>query len=169
MRTLLAVLVLTTLLAGCSSGTTGPQGPKGDTGPAGPAGTAGPAGPAGAAGPQGPAGPQGLQGNTDPTVTAFVSRFGDAGTDNTATGTGCFPNGYVGQVFLFAGNFPPQGTAFAHGQLLPIATNVALFSLLGTMYGGNGTTNFALPDMRGLEPAGVNYVICLGGVFPPRN
>ncbi|HZJ56091.1 MAG TPA: tail fiber protein [Myxococcaceae bacterium] len=62
-----------------------------------------------------------------------------------------------------------RGTAFAHGQLLPIAQNTALFSLLGTKYGGNGTTNFALPDMRGLEPAGVNYVICLGGIYPARN
>jgi microcystin-dependent protein len=72
-------------------------------------------------------------------------------------------------VFLFAGSFPPQGTAFAHGQLLPIVSNQALFSLLGTTYGGDGRTNFALPDMRGLEPAGVNYVICVGGIFPSRN
>lgn len=166
MRTLLATLVLAALLAGCSSGTAGPQGPKGDTGPAGPAG---PVGPAGAAGAQGPPGPQGAPGNTDPVVTAFVSRFGDAGTDNTATGTGCFTDGFIGQVFLFAGNFPPRGTAFAHGQILSIAQNTALFSLLGTTYGGNGVTTFALPDMRGLEPAGVNYVICLGGVYPSRN
>jgi hypothetical protein len=166
MRTLLATWVLAALLAGCSSGTAGPQGPKGDTGPAGPSG---PSGPAGVAGAQGPPGPQGAPGNTDPSVTAFVSRFGDAGTDNTATGTGCFTDGFIGQVFLFAGNFPPRGTAFAHGQLLSIAQNTALFSLLGTTYGGNGVTTFALPDMRGLEPAGVNYVICLGGVYPSRN
>ena len=166
MRTLLATWILAALLAGCSSGTTGPEGPKGDTGAAGPAG---PAGPIGAAGAQGPAGPQGLPGNTDPNVTAFVSRFGDGGVDNTATGTGCFSDGFIGQVFLFAGNFPPRGTAFAHGQILSIAQNTALFSLLGTTYGGNGNTTFALPDMRGLEPAGVNYVICLGGVYPSRN
>jgi len=98
-----------------------------------------------------------------------VSRFGDGGVDNTATGTGCFSDGFIGQVFLFAGNFPPRGTAFAHGQILSIAQNTALFSLLGTTYGGNGNTTFALPDMRGLEPAGVNYVICLGGVYPSRN
>jgi microcystin-dependent protein len=53
--------------------------------------------------------------------------------------------------------------------VLSISQNTALFSLLGTRYGGNGTTTFALPDMRGLEPAGVNYVICLGGIFPTRN
>ena len=161
MRALLSFAVLSALLVGCSS--TGEQGPKGDPGPAGPAG------PAGVAGPPGPPGAQGLPGNADPSVTAFISRFGDGGTDSTATGSGCFTDGYIGQVFLFAGNFPPKGTAFAHGQLLSIAQNTALFSLLGTMYGGNGTTTFALPDMRGLEPAGVNYVICLGGIYPARN
>ena len=121
------------------------------------------------AGPVGPPGPQGPPGNVDPTVTAFLGRFGDGGTDNGVYTGGCFQGGFLGQVFLFAGNFPPEGTSFAHGQLLPINTNQALFSLLGTTYGGNGTTNFALPDMRGLEPAGVNYVICMGGIFPARN
>jgi Phage Tail Collar Domain/Collagen triple helix repeat (20 copies) len=161
MRPLLSLSLLAALLLGCSS--TGEQGPKGDQGPAGPAG------PAGVAGLPGPTGPPGPPGSIDPSVTAFIGRFGDGGTDSTFSGTGCFLDGYIGQVFLFAGNFPPKGTAFAHGQLLPIAQNQALFSLLGTTYGGNGTTNFALPDMRGLEPAGVNYVICLGGVFPARN
>ena len=50
---------------------------------------------------------------------------------------------------LFAGNFAPRGFAFADGQLLPIAQNSALFSLFGTIYGGDGLTTFALPDMRG--------------------
>ena len=112
---------------------------------------------------------QGAPGNVDPSVTAFITRFGDGGTSDTASVAGCFTDGYIGQVFLFAGNFPPRGTVFAHGQLLSIAQNTALFSLLGTTYGGNGTTNCALPDMRGLEPAGVNYVICLGGIYPARN
>jgi hypothetical protein len=151
----------------------GPQGPKGDPGPIGQTGAAGPPGPVGPAGDAGPAGPPGAAGapgNVDPKVTAFLGRFGDAGTDNTTpTSGGCFSGGYIGQVFLFAGSFPPQGTAFAHGQLLPIVSNQALFSLLGTTYGGDGRTNFALPDMRGLEPAGVNYVICVGGIFPSRN
>ena len=166
MRTLLATSAFAALLLGCSSGTAGPQGPKGDTGPAGPAGATGPAGAAGVAG---PAGAPGAPGNVDPTVTAFLSRFGDGGVGDTPTGQGCFQDGFIGQVFLFAGNFPPKGTAFAHGQILSIAQNTALFSLLGTTYGGNGSTTFALPDMRGLEPAGVNYVICLGGIFPTRN
>ena len=162
MRALLSACVVSALLLGCSSDTPGPAGPTGPTGPIGPAGPTGPAG---------PAGPQGAPGNVDPAVTAFIDHFGNGATDNSVptSGGSCFSGGFVGQVFLFAGNFPPAGTALAHGQLLSIAQNTALFSILGTTYGGNGTTNFALPDMRGLEPAGVNYVICLGGIFPPRS
>ena len=53
---------------------------------------------------------------------------------------------------LFAGNFAPAGWAFCNGQLLPISQNSALFSLLGTTYGGDGVTTFALPDLRGRAP-----------------
>jgi microcystin-dependent protein len=56
---------------------------------------------------------------------------------------------FVAEITMFAFNFPPVGWAFCQGQLLPISQNTALFSLLGTMYGGNGTTNFALPDLQG--------------------
>ena len=73
---------------------------------------------------------------------------------------------YLGCVFLFAGNFAPRGYAFCAGQLLSIAQNTALFSLLGTTYGGNGQTTFALPDLRGRTPIGAgqgpglqNYVL----------
>lgn len=59
---------------------------------------------------------------------------------------------FIGQISLFAGNFPPRNWAFCDGQLLPIAQNTALFSILGTTYGGNGQTNFALPDLRGRVP-----------------
>lgn len=59
---------------------------------------------------------------------------------------------YVGEIFMFAGNFAPAGTALAHGQLMPISQNEALFSILGANYGGNGTTTFALPDLRGRAP-----------------
>jgi microcystin-dependent protein len=62
--------------------------------------------------------------------------------------------GYIGQVILFAGNFAPRGWAFCQGQLLSIQTNTALFSILGTTYGGNGQTNFALPDLRGRVAVG---------------
>jgi microcystin-dependent protein len=59
---------------------------------------------------------------------------------------------YIGQISLFAGNFPPRNWAFCDGQLLSIAQNTALFSILGTNYGGNGQTTFALPDLRGRVP-----------------
>ncbi|MCG8648755.1 MAG: tail fiber protein [Pirellulales bacterium] len=56
---------------------------------------------------------------------------------------------FIGQIIMFAGNFAPRGWALCDGQLLPIANNQALFSILGTTYGGDGRTNFALPDLRG--------------------
>ena len=56
---------------------------------------------------------------------------------------------FLGELKLMSFNFPPRGWAACNGQLLPINQNQALFSLLGTMYGGNGQTNFALPDLRG--------------------
>ncbi len=59
---------------------------------------------------------------------------------------------YVGEIKFFAGNFAPRGWAFCDGQLLPVASHDALFSLLGTIYGGDGRTTFALPDMRGRMP-----------------
>lgn len=63
--------------------------------------------------------------------------------------------GTLAQISMFAGNFAPRFWAFCHGQLLPIASNTALFSLLGTTYGGNGQTTFALPDLRSRVPIGV--------------
>ena len=56
---------------------------------------------------------------------------------------------FVSEITIFAFNFAPTGWAFCAGQLLPISQNTALFSLLGTMYGGNGTSNFALPNLQG--------------------
>jgi microcystin-dependent protein len=56
---------------------------------------------------------------------------------------------FIGQIILFGGNFAPRGWAFCHGQLLPIAQWNALFSILGTTYGGDGRTTFGLPDLRG--------------------
>src|SRR5437763_6086070 len=61
---------------------------------------------------------------------------------------------FIGQIVLFAGNFAPRGWALCHGQLLAISQNTALFSILGTTYGGNGQTTFALPDFRGRVPVG---------------
>jgi len=59
---------------------------------------------------------------------------------------------FVAEIRIVGFNFPPRGWAACDGQLLPIAQNTALFSLLGTFYGGNGVNNFALPDLRGRAP-----------------
>jgi microcystin-dependent protein len=59
---------------------------------------------------------------------------------------------FLGQIVLYACNFAPRGYALCAGQLLSIAQNTALFSLIGTYYGGNGTTTFALPDLQGRVP-----------------
>jgi microcystin-dependent protein len=115
---------------------------------------------------------------------------------------------FIGTITPVAFNFAPVGWALCDGQLLSINQNTALFSLLGTNYGGNGTTTFGLPDLRGRvavgqgqgpglapvqlgetgggalvagasdEPGksspspaytGVNYIICLQGIYPARN
>lgn len=62
---------------------------------------------------------------------------------------------YLGEVKLISFAFPPRGWAECNGQLLPINQNQALYSILGTTYGGNGVTNFALPDLRGRLPVHV--------------
>jgi microcystin-dependent protein len=59
---------------------------------------------------------------------------------------------YLSQITMFGGNFAPKNYALCNGQLLAINQNAALFSLLGTMYGGNGTTNFALPNLQSALP-----------------
>src|SRR4051812_11583162 len=59
---------------------------------------------------------------------------------------------FLSEIKIMSFNFPPKGWALCNGQLLPINQNQALFSLLGTTYGGNGQTNFALPDLRGRVP-----------------
>ncbi len=59
---------------------------------------------------------------------------------------------FIGMVTIFAGNFAPRGWALCDGQLLPIANYSALFSILGTTYGGDGVSTFALPDLRGRAP-----------------
>jgi microcystin-dependent protein len=77
---------------------------------------------------------------------------------------------YVGEVRMFAGNFAPVGWAFCDGQLLPISENEVLFNLIGTTYGGDGQSTFALPDLRGRIPihagtatTGVTYALAEQG------
>ncbi|MFJ9909099.1 tail fiber protein [Streptomyces sp. NPDC101152] len=141
------------------TGPAGPQGAKGDTGATGPAGATGPVGPAGATGATGPAGPKGDKGDPGPD-----SRFGMVpGVADESTGAPCT----MGSVWLVAGT--RAGGVPARGQVMRIVTNEALFSLLGTMYGGNGTTTFQLPDLRDSAPNGLTYVICVDGIYPSLN
>jgi len=70
----------------------------------------------------------------------------------------------LGEIRLFAGDFAPGGWALCDGQLLSIAQNTALFSILGTTYGGNGTTNFALPNLQGRNPIGTGQGVGLSNV-----
>ncbi|WP_342114721.1 phage tail protein [Pseudoduganella sp. OTU4001] len=72
---------------------------------------------------------------------------------------------FIGEIRIFGGNFPPHGWALCDGKLLSIAQNTALFSLLGTTYGGNGQTTFALPDLRGRVPAHPSQEYPLGAQF----
>jgi microcystin-dependent protein len=72
---------------------------------------------------------------------------------------------YMGEIRMFAGGYAPQGWALCNGQLLPITDNEALFTLIGTTYGGDGMTTFGVPDLRGRVPisvgngAGSNYML----------
>ena len=69
---------------------------------------------------------------------------------------------FLGEIKLISWNFPPKGWAFCNGQLLPINQNQALFSLLGTTYGGDGRLNFALPNLQGRTPIHFNNLFPLG-------
>jgi microcystin-dependent protein len=76
---------------------------------------------------------------------------------------------FIGLIKLFPYNFAPRYWAPCEGQLLSISQNTALFSLLGTNFGGDGRTTFALPDLRGKEPTpNTRYYIALQGIYPPR-
>ena len=85
-------------------------------------------------------------------LAALTLVVGAAGIN---TANACSPDGYLGSLNVFAGNFAIRGCAFAQGQLLAIDSNTALFALLGTIYGGDGRTTFALPDTRGRSVVGV--------------
>lgn len=72
---------------------------------------------------------------------------------------------YIGEIRMFAGNFPPAGWMFCEGQLIPISENDTLFNLIGTTYGGDGQSTFALPDLRGRIPMhqGNGYILAETG------
>jgi microcystin-dependent protein len=79
---------------------------------------------------------------------------------------------FLGEIRLIAFTYAPQGWALCNGQTLPISQNSALFSLLGTQYGGDGITNFNLPDLPGPKDdktsAKLLYIIALNGIYPAR-
>ena len=156
-------------------GATGPQGPAGNDGAVGATGPQGPAGPIGLTGPQGPAADFNLPNQTSGDLvtydgTNWVAK--NAVISNTGANQamnnmqpylavtyiialqGLYPsrssdNPFIAEIIMFGGNFAPRGWAYCDGQLLPISSNSALFSILGTTFGGDGRTTFALPDMRG--------------------
>jgi len=78
---------------------------------------------------------------------------------------------FLGEITIFSSNFAPRGYAFCEGQLLNISQNAALYSLLGTKYGGDGRVTFALPNLKAGEKLlnGSRYIISLQGIYPPRN
>ena len=171
-------------------GATGAQGPAGVAGPRGLPGLTGPAGPAGArglAGAQGIEGPKGAAGATGPVgPKGATGAQGLPGTVNpipaniTALSKGLGTNGYSSEDFrnavtcmlgdiVLSVNSYGDGMLPADGRLLPINQNQAVFSILGTRFGGDGIQNFALPDLRAFTPQGLQYSICVQGIFPSRN
>ena len=92
--------------------------------------------------------------NTNPesTGTTGGSSSTDPGSTASTSTTPSDMEQMIGEIRMFAGNFAPRGWAFCEGQLLPISNHTALFSLIGTTYGGDGRTTFALPDLRGRVP-----------------
>ena len=147
------------------SGKRGPRGPPGKSGKRGPRGL-GKRGPPGRRGPPGPRGPQGEQGIQGP-----QGLQGPPGPEGPAGPQG--PEGldkpFIGEIRLFGGNFAPTDWAFCEGQLFSIADNSALFTILGTIYGGNGQTTFQLPDLSEHRPGAVHYIIALQGSYPSHN
>ena len=173
-----------------ATGAQGPAGPAGVTGAQGPAGPAGvtgaqgPAGPAGAMGAQGPAGPagamgaQGLVGPAGPAgATGAQGPAGPSGPAGTAgifgtntlgfhRGTGRTRTCTLGSLLLNASIVYPSNYRPADGSLLPIARNWALFTLIGTNYGGDGKNTFALPNLKAAAPNNTQYLICVEGILP---
>jgi hypothetical protein len=151
-------------LIGGLTGAPGPAGPPGAPGAQGPPGLPGPPGATGAAGATGPPGSQGPQGPQGPAGPPGTQALFGSNTNWGAAGRGreCT----LGEIILTAGAVVVG--APANGQLLPISSNTALFSLLGTTYGGDGRTTFALPNLAAAAPNGLTYSICMEGIYPSR-
>jgi hypothetical protein len=139
-----------TIIHGCENTTTGALSVR--LGPTCPAGTKGISW--NKTGPAGPPGTAGIFGkNTNEALEARPD------------GLECT----IGQVLLTAGAIMPGDTLPANGARLPISQFTPLFELLGTKYGGNGKTNFALPNLKKAAPDGMTYSICYAGIFPTPN
>ena len=125
----------------------------------------GPQGIQGETGEQGEQGLPGEPGPPDPAVATFVERFASP-SRTPFSSSNAAADCYMGEVILVASARLPETFTPADGRLLPINQWQALFSLLGTDFGGNGQTTFALPDLRPLAPDWMVYGICTVGVFP---
>lgn len=156
-----------------ASGAQGPQGPAGPTGakgaqgPPGPAGETGPAGPSGPTGPAGPIGPTGPSGAIPANLTTLskaLSTNGGTAFGYSKISLAC-SNLNIGDVFLSVNSYG-QGALPADGRLLNITDYPAIFDLIGTDFGGDGKTTFALPDLRPFAPQLLQYSICVEGNFP---
>ena len=139
--------------------------------------TTGATGPAGPQGPSGPTGPQGVQGPPGPTGSVPANLTALSGQLSNTNGVAylgsdrfIFPGACViGDVFLSVNGYGSGNALPADGRTIPIQNNTALFSLIGINFGGNGTSNYALPDLRAFAPKGMQYSICLNGTFPSEN
>jgi Phage Tail Collar Domain/Collagen triple helix repeat (20 copies) len=145
-------------------GGAGPQGLQGENGDTGPEGLQGPKGDTGAQGPKGDTGETGAQGPPDASAAAYLRKLGtDTGAAASSRGRECT----LGEVMLTAAGVATSGVPAA-GQTLQISDNIALFSLIGTTYGGDGKNTFNLPDLRTVTPNYMTYSICVDGIFPSR-
>jgi hypothetical protein len=127
-------------------------------------------------GPQGPVGPAG----SNATVPANITKLSSVlSTSPYTNGNGYAWGGstpfiydtslcQIGDIVLSVNGYG-SGALPADGRLLAIESYVPAFSVMGTYYGGNGTTNFALPDLRPFAPQGLQYSICVEGIFPSRS
>ena len=147
-----------TLTGGGAQGPAGPQGPQGIQGPAGPQGAAG------APGPQGPAGPAAT---IPANLTAFSNVLSSTGVDYGSQFIGA-QTCELGDILLSVNLYTFGSYSPADGSLHTITSNTALFSILGTRFGGDGRTTFAVPNLTAATPAGLHYSICVQGTYPSR-
>jgi len=154
-----------------ATGAKGSTGTKGATGATGPAGARGPQGATGSTGPKGATGAQGPAGTIPANLDAVSGKLSANGGIGYA-GNEVFVYGatnycMLGDIVLSVNGYG-EGALPADGRLLQISQNTAMFSLLGTNFGGDGQTTFALPDLRAFAPQGLQYSICVYGIFPGR-